>query len=404
MSDLPLKTRNLTGLSDTTNTDPTGVIDLRSDTLTRPTEEMRAAMAAAEVGDDVYGEDPTVNVLEAKAAEIFGREAGLFVPTGTMGNQIAIRLHTRSGQEIVCESRSHILDWEMAMAASFSGCLIRAVAAERGILKWADIEPVIYAKGSSFRAATGLIEIENTANLAGGTVTPIEVLEEIWAGAKRHKLPVHLDGARIFNAATTLTGTAFTGTTIAGAGTTIAGAGTTGAGAGTTVPGKTGGDVFQKARLLTSGFDTVMFCLSKGLGAPVGSMLVGSREAMAEARIYRKALGGGMRQAGVLAAAGLIALEKMPLRLHDDHGNAKMLAGALAELPDVEIDLESVETNIVIFSLRTIKAADLVQRLKARGVLGSALGPRSIRLVTHFDVDRRACERAAEVLREELAG
>lgn len=343
------------------------VIDLRSDTLTRPTPEMRAAMAAAEVGDDVYGEDPTVNGLEERAAEIFGREAAVFVPTGTMGNQIAIRLHTRPGQEIICESRSHILDWEMATAASFSGCLIRPVVAERGILTWAHIEPVIHAKGSTFRAGTGLIEIENTANLAGGTVTPLPLLEEIWAGARKRHLPVHLDGARIFNAATTL-----------------------------------GGDVFEGARTLTRGFDTVMFCLSKGLCAPVGSMLVGSREAIAEARVYRKALGGGMRQAGVLAAAGLIALEKMPLRLHEDHANARMLAETLAQCSDVDIDLEAVQTNIVVFSLRTRTASEVVAALKARGLLISTIAPYAVRLVTHHDADKAACEKAAFILRDEL--
>jgi threonine aldolase len=342
------------------------VIDLRSDTITRPTPEMRSAMAAAEVGDDVYGEDPTINLLERRAAEIFGREAAIFVPTGTMGNQIAIRLHTRPGQEIICESRSHILDWEMATAASFAGCLIRAVPAPRGVLTWAHIEPVIYKRGG-FRADTGLIEIENTANLAGGSVTPISVLEEIWAGARKHKLPVHLDGARIFNAAATL-----------------------------------GGDIFEAVRTLTSGFDTVMFCLSKGLCAPVGSMLVGSRAAIDEARIYRKALGGGMRQAGILAAAGLIALEKMPLRLHEDHANARMVAETLAQIPEVEIDLEGVQTNIVVFSLRTGLAADLTASLKSRGILMSAVGPRSVRLVTHYDADQSACRSAAKILTEEI--
>ena len=343
------------------------VIDLRSDTVTRPTPEMRAAMAAAEVGDDVYGEDPTLNLLEQRAAEIFGREAAVFVPTGTMGNQIAIRLHTRPGQEIICESRSHILDWEMATAASFSGCLIRPVVATSGVLTWAQIEPVIYGRGSTFRAATGLIEIENTANLAGGVVTPLPVLEEIWQGARRHGLPVHLDGARIFNAATTL-----------------------------------GGDVFENVRTLTRGFDTVMFCLSKGLGAPVGSMLVGSEDAIAEARVYRKALGGGMRQAGVLAAAGLIALEKMPLRLHEDHANARLLAESVAAIPEVEIDVDAVETNIVIFRLRTLLAKELVASVKARGVLISSVGQRAIRVVTHNDVSRDACRRAGEILAEEL--
>jgi threonine aldolase len=347
-------------------------IDLRSDTLTKPTQEMRAAMAAAEVGDDVYGEDPTVNRLEARAAEIFGREAALFAPTGTMGNQIAIRLHTRPGQEIICESRSHILDWEMATAASFSGCLIRPVVADcpgsPGVLTWAHIEPVIFAKGSTFRAATGLIEIENTANLAGGTVTPLATMEEIWAGANKHKLPVHLDGARIFNAATTL-----------------------------------GGDVFANVRTLTRGFDTVMFCLSKGLGAPVGSMVVGSKDAIAEARVYRKALGGGMRQAGVLAAAGLIALEKMPLRLHEDHANARMIAERLAAVPEVDIDLRVVQTNIVIFKLKTRLASELVAGLKPKGVLISTVGTRAVRLVTHLDVSETECERAAGVIVEELS-
>ncbi|MGD0522633.1 MAG: GntG family PLP-dependent aldolase [Terracidiphilus sp.] len=339
------------------------MIDLRSDTVTRPSLAMRAAMAAAEVGDDVYGEDPTVNLLERRAAEVFGREAALFVPTGTMGNQIAIRLHTQPGQEVVAESRAHILDWEMATTAVFSGCLVRAVQAERGILTWKHIEPVLSGR-SPFRAATGLIEIENTANLAGGTVTPLPVMEEIWAGAKERKLPVHLDGARIFNAATAL-----------------------------------GVDV----KTLTRGFGTVMFCLSKGLGAPVGSMLVGSAELMERARIYRKALGGGMRQAGVLAAAGLIALEKGPARLHEDHANARLLAEALSNIESVTIDLDAVETNIVVFRLTGgLSATDVVARLKARGILASAFGADAIRLVTHLDVDRAACVAASQAITEEI--
>ena len=339
------------------------MIDLRSDTVTRPSQAMRAAMAAAEVGDDVYGEDPTVNLLEKRAAEAFGREAALFVPSGTMGNQIAIRLHTQPGQEVIAESRAHILDWEMATTAVFSGCLVRSVIADRGILTWRHIEPVIYGRGS-FRAATGLIEIENTANLAGGSVTPLPVLEEIWAGARERRLPVHLDGARIFNAATAL-----------------------------------GVDV----KTLTRGFDTVMFCLSKGLGAPVGSMLTGSAELMGQARIYRKALGGGMRQAGVLAAAGLIALEQGPARLHEDHANARLLAEALSNMEGVSINLDAVETNIIIFSLTgRLTAAELVSRLKDRGILASTVGPDAIRLVTHLDVSRRDCVNAAEALTEEI--
>jgi threonine aldolase len=265
---------------------------------------------------------------------------------------------------VIAESRSHILDWEMATTAVFSGCLVRAVQAERGILTWKHIEPVIFARGS-FRAATGLIEIENTANLAGGTCTPLQVLEEIWEGAKERKLPVHLDGARIFNASTAL-----------------------------------GVDV----KTLTRGFDTVMFCLSKGLGAPVGSMLVGAAEQMERARIFRKALGGGMRQAGVLAAAGLIALEQGPKRLHEDHANARLLAEALSNMEGVSIDLAGVETNIVIFKLvgGKLTAAELASRLKARGVLVSTVGRDAIRVVTHRDVDRGACIAAAEALTEEL--
>jgi threonine aldolase len=341
----------------------TSIIDLRSDTVTRPSAEMRAAMAAAEVGDDVYGEDPTVNLLERRAAETFGRQAALFVPSGTMGNQIAIRLHTQPGQEVIAESRAHILDWEMATTAVFSGCLIRAVEAERGILTWGHIEPLIQKRGA-FRAATGLIEIENTANLAGGAALPLDVLEEIWAGAKDHKLPTHLDGARIFNAATAL---------------------------GVNV------------EPLTRGFDTVMFCLSKGLGAPVGSVLVGSADLMERARIFRKALGGGMRQAGVLAAAGLMALEYGPQRLHEDHANARLVAEALANMEGVAIDLDTVETNIVIFKLMGGRSArDLTARLKARGILMTAIGPDAVRLVTHLDVSRGDCMTAAEALSEEI--
>jgi threonine aldolase len=324
---------------------------------------MRAAMAAAEVGDDVYGEDPTVNLLERRAAETFGREAALFVPTGTMGNQIAIRALTQPGQEVIAESRAHILDYEMATTAVFSGCLIRAVPTERGILTWKDIEPVITPYGA-FRAATGLIEIENTANLAGGVCTRVEILEEIWQNVKERKLPLHLDGARIFNAAVAL-----------------------------------GVDV----KTLTRGFHTVMFCLSKGLGAPVGSMLVGSAELMAKARIYRKALGGGMRQVGVLAAAGLMALEEGPKRLHEDHANARLLAESLAHTEGVAIDLASVETNIVIFRLAAGQgAAELATRLKERGVLVGAFQRDAVRLVTHRDVSRDDCIHAAEALTEEI--
>lgn len=320
-------------------------------------------MAAAEVGDDVYGEDPTVNRLEQRAAAIFGREAGLFLPTGTMGNQVALRVLTQPGQEIICESRAHILDWEMATAAVFSGCVLRTVATESGTLTWKNIEPAIYQR-VAFHASTGLIELENTANLAGGRITPLAAMVEIWENAKERKLPVHLDGARIFNAAVAL-----------------------------------GVDV----KTLTHGCDTVMFSLSKGLCAPVGSMLVGSAELMERARIYRKAMGGGMRQAGVLAAAGLIALEKMPARLHEDHANARLLAEALSKLDGVVIDPKTVETNILILKLtHHLTAQQMVARLKERGILAGAFGKDAVRMVTHHDVSRADCMTAAEVFSEEL--
>jgi threonine aldolase len=341
------------------------MIDLRSDTVTQPTAKMRAAMAAAEVGDDVYGEDPTVNLLEACAAEMFGREAALFVPTGSMGNQIAIRLHTEHGQEVVCEARSHVLDWEMGTTAAFSGCTLRTVAGPRGILTWDLVRGAIY-RNVKFHTSTGLICIENTHNMAGGTVMPVDTARAICDGAHAMGLPLHLDGARIFNAASAL-------------------------GVG--------------VKELTAEFDTVMFCLSKGLGAPVGSMLVGSEAAMVRARHFRKAMGGGMRQAGILAAAGLIALNEMPARLGEDHANARLLAQAVAGSGVAKIDLDTVQTNIVIFALRMDgDAAAFCAALKEKNVLASAVGPRAVRFVTHFDVGREECVRAAEVARQTLDG
>jgi threonine aldolase len=338
------------------------VIDLRSDTVTQPTPAMRAAMAAAKVGDDVYGEDPTINRLEARAAEIFGREAALFLPSGTMGNQTAIRLNTQHGQEVICEARSHIVEWEIAMASAFSGCQLRTIAAHRGILTWREIEPHIAGK-HYHRAPTGLIALENTHNMAGGTVTPLAVTEEILAGARERGVPVHLDGARIFNVSVAL-------------------------GIG--------------VRELTRGFSTVMFCLSKGLGAPVGSMLVGTHDQMDRARLIRKALGGGMRQAGILAAAGLIALEEGPKRLHEDHANARLLAEKIAEAP-VEIDLDATRTNIVVITLRNQGDAEaFVAKLKQRGILASSTARHSVRFVTHRDLDRAACEEAARIVVELL--
>ena len=338
----------------------TAFIDLRSDTVTLPTDAMRRAMATAEVGDDVYGEDPTINRLEQSAAEVFEREAAIFLPSGTMGNQIAIKVHTKPGQEIVCEERGHIFNYEMAMLAWFSGCMVRPIASPKGILTWSMIEPKI-AGPTYYLAQTGLISMENTHNMAGGTVTPVENVVEICREAHKRKLPVHLDGARIFNAAVAL-----------------------------------GRPVAE----ITREFDSVMFCLSKGLGAPVGSMLVGSKEFITVARATRKALGGGMRQAGILAAAGLIALEEGPKRLHEDHANAKLLAEGLAQIPGIKIDVATVETNIVIFDVSgTGKTSnEIIAELKQRGVICGSVNPKLIRFVTHMNVSREQCKQALAAL------
>lgn len=334
-------------------------IDLRSDTVTKPTPAMRRAMAEAEVGDDVYGEDPTVNVLERRAAEILGKQAALFVPTGTMGNTIAVKLHTRHGQEVICEARSHVYNYELSMMAWFSGCLARPVPAEDGVLRWEDIQREVRPP-SPYRADTGLIVIENTHNMAGGTVTPVDTMREVCDRAHEMGIRVHLDGARIFNAAAHLD---------------------------------------CDVRELAAGADTVMCCLSKGLCAPVGSLLAGTADAIARARLYRKRLGGGMRQVGVLAAAGLIALEQMPQRLAEDHENARFLAEQLSRIPGVRIP-HRVETNIVIFEVAGtgLEAAEFSRRLKARGVLCNPVDGVSLRLLTHHDVSRQDCERAAEAI------
>jgi threonine aldolase len=335
-------------------------IDLRSDTVTKPGPAMRAAMAEAEVGDDVYGEDPTVNRLEREAARIAGKEAALFVPSGTMGNNIAIKTHTHHGDEVLCESRSHVFDWELAMLAWFAGCLARPVATDDGILTWKKIEGALRV-GSPHNAATTLICLENTHNMAGGAVYPLDVIDEICAKAHERGVKVHMDGARIFNASTALK--------------------------------------IPVARIVRE-MDSVMFCLSKGLGAPVGSMLASTREAIEQARLYRKRLGGGMRQAGILAAAGLIALLESRARLEEDHANARFLAEALGKLPGIQIDPARVRTNIVIFDVSALglSAAEFVGQLKSYGVLAGGVTPTRVRLVTHRDVSRADCARAADAL------
>ncbi|HVG29639.1 MAG TPA: GntG family PLP-dependent aldolase [Pyrinomonadaceae bacterium] len=343
------------------------MIDLRSDTVTKPTPAMRRAMAEAEVGDDVYGEDPTVNRLQERAAELFDKEAALFVPTGSMGNQIAVKLHTRPGNEVVIEERGHIFNYEMAAMSAVAGTIARPVrsADGSGILRWDEIESGLHVNSHYYVAPTGLVAIENSHNLAGGTVYTRERTEEVCERAHATGLPVHLDGARIFNAA------AAQGETVAA---------------------------------LARPADSVMFCLSKGLGAPVGSMLLGKKEFIEEARAWRKLLGGGMRQVGVIAAAGLVALEESPKGLHQDHANARRLAEGLAELPGVKIDPERVVTNIVIFDVAdTGLAADAIcARLQERNVLASGFGA-SIRMVTHYDVSREGIEAALAALRVVIA-
>ena len=339
---------------------PAVPIDLRSDTVTKPTPEMRRAMAEAEVGDDVYGEDPTVNRLEQRSAEIFAREAAIFVPTGTMGNQIAIKIHTHHGQEVICEERAHIINLESATLAAFSGCQPRTIYGEDGVITWEQIKKRI-APRLYYRSQTGLIVLENTLNLAGGTIFPQAMADEICDKAHGEGIPVHLDGARIFNAS------AATGKTVAE---------------------------------LSRKFDSVMFCLSKGLGAPVGSILLGSKDFINKARTYRKALGGGMRQAGVLAAAGLVALEKMPPRLQEDHENARILAEGLALIRGIKIDAKKVPTNILVFDVSDtgMNAYDFNQKLAHKNVLANAISPDHMRLVTHKDVSREQCLQTIEMI------
>ena len=340
------------------------IIDLRSDTVTKPSPEMRRAMAEAEVGDDVFIEDPTINKLQERAAETFGREAALFVPSGSMGNLTCMIAQTRQGQEVICEESGHVYNYEMASMSAIAGVLPRLVTGEDGILSWPNVAKAIRPK-IYYRPQTALVALENTHNMAGGTVYPTKVADEICDKAHDAGVKVHLDGARIFNAATYL-----------------------------------GEDVRQ----MTKKFDSIQFCLSKGLGAPVGSMIVGTREFIERCRSIRKMLGGGMRQAGVLAAAGLIALEKGPKRLQIDHDNAKVLATQLATIPGITLNAAKVQTNIVIFDLKKSgwSSSDFLQAIAKRNVLAVPVDSEKVRMVTHLDVDRNDVEKAAAVVREVL--
>jgi len=341
------------------------IIDLRSDTVTHPTESMRKAMSTAEVGDDVYGEDPTINRLEERAAELMGREAAVFVPTGTMGNQIAIHLHTHPGSEVVAEAGCHVFNFEMGAMATLSGTLPRAIETADGILTPAQVETAIQPR-AGYRTPTSLVVLENSHNLAGGRVTPPERMAELIGVARGHSLPVHLDGARIHNAAAALG---------------------------------------ISAAELSAGCDTVMFCLSKGLGAPVGSILAGSTDTIVEARRVRKMFGGGMRQAGIIAAAGLVALDEVMPLLAEDNRRAHELAVGLAEIPAVVLDPDTVETNIVFFSLADdtpMDAGTLAARLAEEGLLCHPLGGDSIRMVTHYHISDGDIEKAVGITEKVL--
>ena len=338
------------------------IIDLRSDTVTKPSPAMRQAMAAAEVGDDVYLEDPTVNRLQSRAAEIFGCEAGLFVPSGSMGNLTCIMAQASRGQEVICEAAGHIYNYEMASMCALGGVLPRVIPATDGILHWEQIATAIREK-AYYRPQSALVALENTHNMAGGTVYPTALTNEICDRAHEAGLRVHLDGARVFNAAVYL------------------------------------GEPVSE---ITKKFDSVQFCLSKGLGAPVGSMIVGSKDFIERCRVIRKMLGGGMRQVGVLAAAGLVALEEGPKLLPEDHENARLLAQGLAEIPGIQIDPKKVQTNIVIFDVGQTRlgAPQFVEKLNQREVLTGAVDATHIRVVTHRDVSRDDCEQAVRIIGE----
>jgi threonine aldolase len=336
------------------------MIDLRSDTVTVPTDGMRKAMARAEVGDDVYGEDPTVNRLQDMAATLLGKRYALFVPSGTMANQLAIRSQTQPGQEVIVESKSHIVRYEQGAAGALAGVQLHWVLGERGVMSPEQVEAAIRPK-DPHSIPTALICLENTHNAGGGTIYPLSTIEKIRAIAVKYGIPMHLDGARLFNAvaATTLPPTSY-----------------------------------------AQHFETVSMCLSKGLGAPVGSLLISSdQQVIDRARRFRRMYGGAMRQAGILAAAGIYALEHHVARLKDDHDHAKKLARLLQQIPSVQIAPQHVETNIVIFEVinQRRSPAELVADLKEQGLLINAIGGQSFRAVTHLNISAKQIDDAGAI-------
>jgi threonine aldolase len=341
---------------------PDAVIDLRSDTVTKPTAGMRAAMQAADVGDDVMGEDPTVNRLQERVAELLGKEAALFVPSGTMSNQIAVRVHTQPGDELICEAGCHIYNHEAGGPAALSGVTCRTIGGDYGVLSRDDVEDKTRPDNEHF-VRTRLVCLENTHNRGGGRVYPIDKIVAICDWARHNRLAMHLDGARLWNAIVA-----------------------------TGIPARDWG----------RHFDTVSVCFSKGLGAPLGSALAGPRELLARARRIRKLYGGGMRQAGVVAAAALYALDYHIPRLADDHRHACVIAEAITDTPGLRLDPPQVETNLVWFEIDPDlgTAANLAATLKQRGVWIQIAGPHTLRACTHLDISAADAERAAETIRQ----
>ena len=340
---------------------PMKSLDFRSDTITKPTPAMRAAMAAAEVGDDVFDEDPTVLKLQQRVAELLGKDAALYVPSGSMSNQIGVRVHCSPGDEFICEAGCHIYNYEQSAYAQLSGVAARTVEGEFGVLQLAQLTNLI-RRNDDHQARTRLVTIENTHNRGAGRIQPYDTVVEICTWAHAHGLTTHLDGARLFNAVVA-----------------------------TGIP----------AAKWSQHFDTVSVCVSKGLGAPVGSALVGSRELIAKAHRHRKLFGGGMRQAGIIAAGALYALDHHVDRLAEDHENARRLGAAIREIDGLELYPPEIDTNIVIFKVepRLGTAADFAARLKAQGLLMFDVAPQLIRAVTHLDVNGHDVENAATILR-----
>jgi threonine aldolase len=340
-----------------------GISDFRSDTVTRPTEEMLKAMYNAEVGDDVHGDDPTVNQLEELAAEKVGKEAALFVASGTMGNTIAMVLGAGEGKEVILEERCHILNFEAGNISRIAHAVPRALPSNRGKIPLDVIEQNIHTFLREHMTQTKAITLENTHNIWGGAVLGLDYIEDVAALARKYNLYMHLDGARIFNASVALK---------------------------------------IDVKEISKYFDSLMFCLSKGLSAPIGSILTGSREFIKEARFVRKYLGGGMRQVGVIAAAGIVAIKKMIHRLEQDHKRARQLVEKIADIKEIEVNAEEVETNMVMVKLKggDIDSDTFLKKLAAQKVLALPLNAKVIRIVTHKDIDDNDIERAAEAIRK----